>query len=193
MAPEIRERLRGLVRWEVGLVFALGAVIVFGVEASSQFLTSFNIFYLNLSIGEIAIMALPMTLIIVTGEIDLSVASVVGLSSVMVGRLHADAGLSIPTALVLAVLLGVVCGAFNGYLVAYVGLPSLAVTIGTLALYRGLAEGLVQDNRIAGFPERWQNWPTERIGETQYPHIVIPIAGRSPAVGTLCVTIPATA
>ena len=87
MAPELRERLRGAVRWEVGLVGALVAVVVFGVLSSSQFLTSTNLFYLNLSIGEVAIMALPMTLIIVTGEIDLSVASILGMSSALLGDL----------------------------------------------------------------------------------------------------------
>ena len=64
--------------WEFGLVLALVAIVLFGVSVSSQFLTSSNLFYLNLSIGEVAIMALPMTLIVVTGEIDLSVASMLG-------------------------------------------------------------------------------------------------------------------
>ena len=81
-----------------------------------------------------------------------------------------------PTAMILTLLLGLVLGAVNGYLVAYVGLPSLAVTIGTLALYRGLAEGLIQTDRIAGFPPPWQDWPTERIGDTNFPKIVIPVA-----------------
>ena len=86
MAPELRQRLHDAVRWEVGLVGALVAVIVFGVLSSSEFLTATNLFYLNLSIGEVAIMALPMTLIIITGEIDLSVASILGMSSALAGR-----------------------------------------------------------------------------------------------------------
>src|SRR5262245_15077422 len=80
-----------------------------------------------------------------------------------------------PTAMLLTLLLGMVLGALNGFLVAYVGLPSLAVTIGTLALYRGLAEGLIQTDRIAGFPAKWQDWPTERIGDSNFPNIVIPV------------------
>ncbi len=55
------------------------------------------------------------------------------------------------------------------------GCPSLAVTIGTLALYRGLAEGLIQTDRIAEFPAAWQDWPTERIGDTDIPNIMIPV------------------
>ena len=80
-----------------------------------------------------------------------------------------------PTAVILTLLLGLVLGAVNGFLVAYVGLPSLAVTIGTLALYRGLADGLVRTDRIAGFPPSWQDWPTERIGNSDFPMIMIPL------------------
>ena len=96
--------------------------------------------FLLQDIAPILLIALPMTLIIVTGEIDLSVASVMGLSSVLLGVLH-QGGMSVPAAARRRLLAGVVCGALNGFLVAYVGLPSLAVTIGTLALYRGLAVG----------------------------------------------------
>ena len=76
-------------------------------------------------------LALGMTLVMLLREIDLSVASTVGLSSVLVGVFY-EHGLSIPVAGVLALVAGALCGAFNGFLVAYVGLPSLAVTIGTL-------------------------------------------------------------
>ena len=123
----------------------------------------------------ILLIALPMTLIIITGEIDLSVASVVGLSSVLVGLLHQDAGMSIPAAAVVAILVGAVCGAFNGFLVAYVGLPSLAVTIGTLALYRGIAVGLLGTKAVTDFPEKWTDLAKERIvEESSYPVILIP-------------------
>jgi rhamnose transport system permease protein len=116
-----------------------------------------------------------MTLVIVTGEIDLSVASVVGLSSVLVGLLHQDAGMSIPAAGAVAIVVGAVCGAFNGFLVAYVGLPSLAVTIGTLALYRGIAEGLLGTKAVTDFPEKWTDLAKQRIvEESSYPVILVP-------------------
>ena len=121
------------------------------------------------------LMALPMTMIIITGEIDLSVASTLGVSAAFCGVLVKEHDVSMPTAMLLTLLLGLVLGAVNGVLVAYVGLPSLAVTIGTLALYRGLAEGLIQTDRIAGFPPEWQDWPTERIGDSNVPQIVIPV------------------
>ena len=122
-----------------------------------------TLYYLFLDMAPILLIALPMTLIIVTGEIDLSVASVVGLSSVLVGILHQDAGMSIPAAALVAILVGAVCGAFNGFLVAYVGLPSLAVTIGTLALYRGIAVGLLGTKAVTDFPEKWTDLAKERI------------------------------
>ena len=98
MARELPQRVHDAVRWETGLVVALVAVISFGVLVSSQFLTASNVFYLEPSIGEVAIMTLPMTLIIVTGEIDLSVASILGLSSALLGDLVSH-GWSVPAAM----------------------------------------------------------------------------------------------
>jgi len=117
-----------------------------------------------------------MTMIMITGEIDLSVASVVGLSSVLVGQLHHDAGMSIPLAGLVAIVVGALCGAFNGFLVSYVGLPSLAVTIGTLALYRGIAQGLLGTQAVTDFPEKWSKLASQRIfgPGTSYPTILIP-------------------
>jgi rhamnose transport system permease protein len=160
----LRERVRSLVRWEVGLAVALVAVILFGTSASDQFLTSFNFFYLNLSIGEVAIMALPLTLIIVTGEIDLSVASILGMSSALVGDLYSH-GWPMPLLIVTVLFVGAAAGAFNGFLVTKVGLPSLAVTIGTLTLYRGIAVVLLGPETISNFPARYTN-----IGVTPLPH-----------------------
>jgi rhamnose transport system permease protein len=161
---DLSERLRAAIRWEVGLVFALAAVIVFGVFASSQFLTSFNLFYLNLSIGEIAIMTLPMTLIIATGEIDLSVASILGMSSALVGDLYAR-GWPMPLVIAIVLVVGAAAGAFNGFLVTRVGLPSLAVTIGTLTLYRGIAVVVLGPDTVSSFPAKYTN-----AGVVPLPH-----------------------
>ena len=75
--------------------------------------------------------------------------------------------MSIPVAGLVALLVGVLCGALNGFLVAYVGLPSLAVTIGTLALFRGLAVGLLGTKAVTDFPEKWTDLAKERIGDVQ--------------------------
>ena len=115
-----------------------------------------------------------MALVIVTGEIDLSVASVVGLSSVVLGTL-VDHGWSVPVAALVAMLVGLLCGALNGFLVAYVGLPSLAVTIGTLALFRGIAVGVLGTTAITDFPDTWTSLAKAEIGSTGIPLIVVPI------------------
>jgi rhamnose transport system permease protein len=164
LALDLRQRLRDAVRWEVGLVFALAAVVVFGVYASSQFVTASNVFYLNLSIGEVAIMTLPMTLIVATGEIDLSVASILGMSSALLGDLYLR-GWPMPVAVGAVLVVGAAAGAFNGFLVTKVGLPSLAVTIGTLTLYRGIAIIILGPQTISSFPARYTN-----IGVTAVPH-----------------------
>lgn len=151
------------------LVFAYASVNV------ANFNSPLTVYFLGLDNAEIMLIALPMALVIITGEIDLSVASVVGLSSVMVGILHQDAGLSIPLAGLAAILVGVVAGAVNGFLVAYVGLPSLAVTIGTLALYRGLAVGLLGTTAKTDFPAKWTQLAQDHIGTSRYPVILLPI------------------
>ena len=110
-----------------------------------------NLFYICLNVGEVAIMALPLTLIVITGEIDLSVASMLGLTGVLMAELFKH-GWPIWPAMLAAVALGMILGAFNGFLVTRLGLPSLAVTIGTLTLYRGIAQGILPTDTIGGFP-----------------------------------------
>ena len=142
---------RALVRWESALVFVLIGVLIFGAEQSANFLNSTNFFYVGLNMGEIAIMALPLTLIVITGEIDLSVASMLGLSGTVMGSLF-QSGWPIWAAMAAALLVGAAGGALNGVLVAKLGLPSIAVTIGTLTLFRGLAEIILAPRTITGFP-----------------------------------------
>src|SRR5436305_15026610 len=129
-----RGRYRGLLSWEAALVAALIAVFLAGNAISSQFLSSYNLFTAGTNIGDLAIMALPMTLIIVTGEIDLSVASILALAAELLGYLWMHHW---PMALIFVVVLGAgaMAGAINAFLITRVGLPSLAVTIGPLTLY----------------------------------------------------------
>jgi rhamnose transport system permease protein len=135
-------------------------LVLFLVIASVSvegFASTRNAGFLLLDVAVIALIALPLTLIVVTGEIDLSVASSVGLSSAVMGKLW-FAGLPLETIIPLVLLLGAVLGAVNGFLVTKLGLPSLAVTIGTLALYRGLAFVVLGDQAVADFPRSWTTW-----------------------------------
>ena len=168
---------RVLLTREFAIIAALVAVYAFSYVRVENFDGPLTLYYLLLDVAPILLIALPMTMIIVTGEIDLSVASVVGLSSVLVGILHVDAGLSLPMAALVAMTVGAVAGAGNGFLVAYVGLPSLAVTIGTLALYRGIAVGLLGTEAKTDFPEKWTDLAKQRIVEGQpYPWILLVVA-----------------
>ncbi|HET6192384.1 MAG TPA: ABC transporter permease [Trebonia sp.] len=149
-------RLRPALRWETGLAAVVVIVIIVGSSVSPQFLTGNNLFNVGLSNGEIAIMTLPMTLIIISGEIDLSVASILGMASALLGVLWSK-GLPMPAIFVIVAIVGLAAGAFNGLLVTRLGLPSLAVTIGTLALYRGIATILLGPTTVANFPAAYTN------------------------------------
>jgi len=166
---------RALLTREFAVIALLLVVYVWSLGNVPNFDGPLTLYYLFLDVAPILLIALPMTMVVITGEIDLSVASVVGLSSVLVGVLHQDAGMSIPVAGLLAIVVGAICGAFNGFLVAYVGLPSLAVTIGTLALYRGIAVGLLGTTAKTDSPKSWTDLAKQRIIDGQpYPLILIP-------------------
>ena len=162
---------RASLRWEAGLGLLVIAIVIFGAVTSPQFLTSTNFFNTGVSSGEIAIMALPMTLIIISGEIDLSVASILGMSSALLGYLWARHWPMLAI-FVMVALLGIVAGLINGLLVTRVGLPSLAVTIGTLALYRGVALILLGPNTISNFPASYTNIGINPLPGTQIPYNV---------------------
>jgi rhamnose transport system permease protein len=156
MLHDIRTRVPWLFRWEAGLTLIVLIIILAGKATSASFLTSNNLFSLGLSNGEIAIMALPMTLIIISGEIDLSVSSTLGMSSCLLGFLW-EHHWPMPAIFVVIALTGLAAGALNGLLVTRLGLPSLAVTIGTLTLYAGIAEILLGPDTVANFPTAYTN------------------------------------
>jgi rhamnose transport system permease protein len=143
-----------------------------GLQQLPYFGDTLTLTYLLLDVTTILLIALPMTLVIITGEIDLSVASVVGLSSAVLGLLQ-EHGVGMAVSCVVVLLVGVACGLLNGFLVAYVGLPSLAVTIGTLALYRGIAVGLLGTTAVTSFPSGWSAQVTKVIASTGIPTVMI--------------------
>jgi len=159
---------RFLARWETLLVVALIGLIVLGNALSPFFLTFENFANLLAALMEVAIMALPMTLIIVAGEIDLSVESMAGLACALLGFLWA-AGFPLGIAIPIVLAVGALGGLLNGLLVARGGLPSLVVTLGTLALFRGLALIVLGPRGVSDFPAAF----TE-IGFGHVPGTLIP-------------------
>lgn len=162
-------RLRGLVaRWEAFLLLFLIATFALGSWSSQYFLTASNISIAIAGAVPAAIVALGMTLVIVTGEIDVSVGSNVGLCAATLA-VTIEQGLPIEAAMAVAVVVGTLAGLFNGAVVAYAALPSLVVTLGTLALYRGIALILMKERGVHSFPDWYQSLGFETIGATPVP------------------------
>jgi len=164
-----RPLARRLLRWETALVVLLVVVGLVGEQTSPGFLTGSNLFYLGLDVGEIALLSLPLTMIIIAGEIDLSVASILGLTSALLGWLW-NAGWALELIFPTVLVAGALAGALNGFLVTRLGLPSLAVTIGTLAMYRGLAFVILGDEAVADFPSSYTRYGTTPIPGTSIPY-----------------------
>jgi rhamnose transport system permease protein len=141
-------------RWETLIGALIVVLLIVGPQISSQFLTTDSFTTGSLDYSEYALMALPLALVIIAAEIDLSIASVLGLSSAIMGYLW-NQGLPIELIFPICIVVGALCGAFNGLMVTRLGLPSLAVTIGTLALFRGLAFVVIGDDSITSFPGVW--------------------------------------
>jgi rhamnose transport system permease protein len=142
------------VRWETFLLLVLCATLILGTHVSRYFATSSNISIALASITPVAIVALPMTLVIVTGEIDISVGSIVGLCATSMA-VCLEHKFSVELAMVVGLLVGTLAGLVNGLIIVGFGLPSLVVTIGTLALYRGQQlPGLVSIARLRNHRQR---------------------------------------
>lgn len=109
-----------------------------------NFLTAGNGFEITRLAVEIGLLALVMTPIIITGGIDLSVGSMMGLSAVVMGALWRDAGLPMPLAIALTLIVGVLGGTLNALIITKLRFPPLIVTLGTFSLFRGMAEGLTR-------------------------------------------------
>ncbi|KQS66730.1 hypothetical protein ASG41_09830 [Modestobacter sp. Leaf380] len=157
------------IRWESALVVLLLLTLVVGSTGSENFFTGTTFFFAGLNIGEIAIMALPLLMIVLIGEIDLSVAAMLALSGAVMGVLW-QAGTPFGVAVAAALLTGLVGGALNGYLVAYLGLPSIAVTIGSLTLFRGIAQIILPNPTTTPFPSEVATLGVLPIPGTQVPY-----------------------
>jgi rhamnose transport system permease protein len=138
--------------WEALLVII--AVLIFAVNsfASPYFLDPWSLSDLTFNFTEKGLIALAMALLIVSGEIDLSVAAIVALASTLMG-MAVQAGAGTPVLVAIGIVVGLGCGAFNGLLVTRLGLPSIVVTIGTMSLVRGIAFIILGDQAYKGYPE----------------------------------------
>lgn len=183
-------RLRAaLGHWEALLVGLIAFTFVFGQSLSSEFLTADSFTTGSLDLSEVALMALALTLVIVAAEIDLSVASVLALSSALMADLW-NAGLPLELIMPICLVAGAACGAFNGILVTRFGLPSLAVTIGTLALFRGLAFVVIGDESVTDFPAAYTDLAFGTFAGTFIPNTMVLFAVLAVAFGVLLHATP---
>jgi rhamnose transport system permease protein len=159
-------------RWEALLIALIAITCVFGQAISSEFLTTDSFTTGSLDFSEVALMALPLALVIIAAEIDLSVASVLALSSALMASLW-NAGLPLELIMPICLVAGALCGAFNGVLVTRFGLPSLAVTIGTLALFRGLAFVVIGDESVTDFASTWTDRAFGNFAGTFIPNTIV--------------------
>jgi len=142
--------------WDTAILGLLAMVLILASTTTEGFLTSLNISYIFSNTSEITIMAFAMTFLIITGEIDLSIASILALGSSMLGWSY-QKGAPIWLAIIIC------------FLVTKVGLGSLAVTIGTLALYRGIANGILGENTVNEFPEAYTSFGFDTFGTSFMP------------------------
>ena len=174
--------MKALLRWEVLLALVLCVLVWIGARLSPVFLTPQNFSNLTVAEMEIAIVAVPMTLIIIAGEIDLSVESMVGLSSTVLGFLW-GAGVPISIGIPAVLAIGVLGGLLNGVLVTRAGLPSLVVTLGTLALFRGLASVVLGPRAVSNFPPEFTAFGFGNVPGTPVPWPLVVFAILALVVG----------
>ncbi len=160
--------------WDKGIILLLILLILFGGTSNEYFATGDNVNFIIGDASEIMLIAFPMALLIIVKEIDLSVASILTLASAICGVAWQATG-SIWIAVLAGILTGTACGLVNGLLVTRLGLSSLAVTIGTLALYRGLCYVALGDTPIADFPMEFTDLGYTPIPGTFLPWVIIPM------------------
>lgn len=143
---------RALRSWEALLILVVIIVFTINSFASPYFLNAWNLSDSTFNFTEKAMIAFAMAMLIIAGEIDLSVASIIALASTMMGVMM-EAGVGVPVLVLTGILVGLICGAVNGVLVAGLRLPSIVVTIGTMSLFRGLSYIILGDQAFTGYPK----------------------------------------
>jgi rhamnose transport system permease protein len=165
--------------WVLGLALAM-EMAIFAV-IGENFLTLANFFEVVRLSVELGLLALALTPIMITGGIDLSVGSVMGLSAVVFGGLWRDGGWPIAAAAGAALLVGCLAGGLNAVLITRLNLPPLIVTLGSLSLFRGIAEGITQGAvNYSGFPTWFLHLGQGYLGgvvPVQLVVLVVAIAG----------------
>jgi rhamnose transport system permease protein len=157
-----------LARWETLLILLILVAGAWSSVLSPYFLDAGNLFDLTKPYIVIGLMALGLTFVVIAGDIDISVASTLALSMVIFAQVW-HAGVNIWLASLIGLAVGTLLGAANGILVSLFNLPSLAVTLGTLAAYRGLAFVILGGGGVTGFPDAFTRLGLGYVGTSVVP------------------------
>ncbi|SEN83568.1 monosaccharide ABC transporter membrane protein, CUT2 family [Duganella sp. CF517] len=144
-------------RWESLLALLLVAAFAANAILLPHFLDLYNLADGTFNFSEKALIALPMALLIICREIDISVSGILALSSVAIGLAHTN-GVAPELLLPVALATGAACGWLNGIMITRYRLPSIVVTIGTVSLFRGLASVVLGDKAFTGYPQVMADW-----------------------------------
>lgn len=168
-----------LARWET--LLAVATIIVFGWAwvRTPNFMTEFNLSLAAAGVAERALIALPMALLIIVREIDISVASTLALSSVILG-ISIRAGHPLVVSIALALVTGLICGAVNGFFVTRLRLPALVVTLGTIALFRGAGYVFLGNASVNALPRTLNDFGLDNVPHTPVPWLVVPFLVAAP-------------
>ncbi|MBX5151377.1 ABC transporter permease [Rhizobium lentis] len=142
---------RIIASWEVLLFGVAVLIFIFNSLASPYFLDAWNLSDATFNFTEKAMIAFAMALLVISGEIDLSVAAIIALASTAMGA-AAQAGIGTPGLVLIGIGTGLACGIFNGVLVSVLKLPSIVVTIGTMSLFRGISYIVLGDQAYGKYP-----------------------------------------
>jgi rhamnose transport system permease protein len=177
--PSVSSFVQRFASWDNFLAALTLLVLLHAILAVPNFLTAFNISQAIAGVSERALIMLPMVMLIVAREIDLSVASILALSSVVFGLLT-QAGMPMLPAIILTLFAGAACGAFNGLMVTALKLPSLIVTLATMAMFRGIGYILLGVNSINVFPDDFLNFGIDNVPGTPLPWTIVPFLVLAP-------------
>lgn len=150
--PRSIKSVRFFLQWEVLLIVLLAVVVTINAIASPYFLDIYNLFDATYNFSEKALIALPMAFVIICGDIDISVASIIAISSVFMGMASA-AGAGTGTLICVGLATGGLAGMANGLIITRFGIPAIVVTIGTMSLFRGIAYLILGDQAYTVYPE----------------------------------------
>ncbi|OQY38095.1 branched-chain amino acid ABC transporter permease [Candidatus Atribacteria bacterium 4572_76] len=155
-------------QWEIILLFIFIIVIIINSNLSPYFLDYTNLMNTTFNFIEKAIIALPMIFVIICGDIDISVASIIALSSVFMG-MASQAGVNTLGLVAIGLFSGTTAGFLNGFIITKFGIPAIAVTLGSMSLFRGIAYVILGDKAFTKYPASFAFFGQEYIGNTMIP------------------------